>query len=221
MSWWLILLCILLALVLLNLIPLGARVRYGAGGLEVAVLAGPAKIRIFPMKEGAGKKKKKTKKTPKKKAPTKQAPRQAGAGKDKPGTVARVMDLLPVVAQAAGALRRKILIRHLKLKVVWAAADPAAAAMGYGRAHALIGLLWPLFAHNFRVREHDFQVEVDYERTQPELSMDLALTITVGQLLAFALHYGIKLLNSWSRSGRSCQQRRGGLTHERTKSSHQ
>ena len=126
---------------------------------------------------------------------------------ERPGTLSRMMKLLPVMAEAAGALRRKILIRHLNLKVIWGAPDAAAAAIGFGRAYALLGMIWPIFDHNFHVRQHDFQVEVDYEADRPEVAVDLALTMTVGQAVAFVLHYGGKTLVTWSRSGKRSQQR--------------
>ena len=106
------------------------------------------------------------------------------------------------MAEAAGALKRKICIDRLYLAVVWGAEDAAAAALGYGRANALLGMIWPLLDNNFKVKDCDFRVDVDYEKARPEITVDAALTMTVGQLLAFGIHYGVKLLMNWSRSGK-------------------
>ena len=195
MKWWVILLLALLALYLIGRLRLGARVKYDAAGLAVTVLAGPARIRIWPARERAEKTSNQPKRTKKKKP----SPERPGGG---PGTLERVLNLLPVVGEAAGALRRKILIHHLDLKVVWGASSAAAAAIGYGRAYAALGMIWPIFEHNFRVKRHQFQVDVDYEAHRPEAAVDLKLTMTLGQALAFALRYGGKALIRWSRSGR-------------------
>lgn len=206
MRGWLIVLTVLLVLFLIGRLRLGARIRYGPAGLAVTVIAGPARIRVLPTKERpekAGRKKEKRAERRREKDLQKAAQREP----EGQGTLARVMDLLPVLGQAAGALRRKILIHHLDLKVIWAAPDAAAAAIGFGRAHALIGMIWPVFDHNFHVRRHDFQVEADYEARRPEVDLDLALTITVGQALALALRYGGRALMTWSRSGRRSQTR--------------
>ena len=119
------------------------------------------------------------------------------------GTVSRLMKLLPTVAEAAGALKRKIRIDRLSLSLVWGGEDAAAVALGYGRANALLGMIWPLLDNNFKVKDCDFRVDLDYGKTRPEITLDAALTMTVGQLLAFGIHYGAKLLMNWSRSGKS------------------
>lgn len=206
MSWWLIALIILLALFLIGRLRVGARIRYSPVGLILAVIVGPARFRVFPVKEKpkkAGMKREKRSERRREKDLQNVAARKP----ERPGTLSRVMKLLPVMAEAAGALRRKILIHHLNLKVIWGAPDAAAAAIGFGRAYALLGMIWPIFDHNFHVRQHDFQVEVDYEADRPEVAVDLALTMTVGQAVAFVLHYGGKTLVTWSRSGKRSQQR--------------
>ena len=51
MSWWLIALIILLALFLIGRLRVGARIRYSPVGLILAVIVGPARFRVFPVKE--------------------------------------------------------------------------------------------------------------------------------------------------------------------------
>ena len=205
MTWWLIVLIVLAVLFLLGQIRLGADIRYEAGQLSVAVIAGPVRIPVLPGKERPDKPKKEKQK---KQRPEKRRKKKPEAQpEEKPGTLTRILDLLPVVGEAAGALRRKILIRSLKVKIIWAAADAAGAAIGFGRIHGLLGMIWPILDHNFRVKDHDFQVDVDYESHRPEVSFDIALTLTVGQALAFAVHYGAKALSRWSRSGRRSPER--------------
>lgn len=206
MSWWLIVLIILLALFLIGRIRIGARIRYDTRGLAVTVIAGPARLRVLPAKERPEKSEQEREKWKKKRA-EKERRKAADRKEGKPGTLARLMDLLPVLAEAAGALRRKILIHSLDLKVVWGAPDAAGAAIGFGRAHVMIGMIWPFFDHNFRVRRHAFQVDVDYEAHHPEVAVGLELTMTIGQALAFVLRYSGKALIKWSRSGQRSQRR--------------
>lgn len=198
MSWWGILLLVLLALFLLGQLRIGAQVWYDREGVRVTVIAGPARIRVYPPRRRKASRRRAEKRE--KQAPDGWTARQGG-------TTARLLKLLPVACEAAGALRRKILVHHLDLKVVWGAPDAAAAAIGYGRAHALIGMLWPIFDHNFRVRAHKFQVDVDYQASCPEVALDLALSLTLSQAVAFALHYGGKAMMRWSGSARRPQQK--------------
>ena len=201
MTGWIILLGILLVLFLISLIRLGGRAKYGPDGFYAYVLAGPAKIQLFPSKPKDETKPAKPKKEKKKKE--KPAPAKEHTNEEKPGTVGRVMKLLPAVAEAAGALKRKIRINHLILTVVWGAEDAASAALGYGKANALLGMIWPLLDNNFNIKKCDWNVDVDYGKTSPEFTADAAITMTIGQLLSFAVRYGVKLLMNWSRSGRS------------------
>ena len=200
MTGWIILIVILAVLFLLSLIRLGGRAKYGPEGFSAVLIAGPARIQLFPPKPKNESKPAKPKKEKKKKKP---AAAKGHEQQDKPGTVGRVMQLLPAVAEAAGALKRRIRIDHLVLTVIWGAEDAASAAIGYGRANALLGMIWPLIDNNFKVKDCDFRVDVDYGRTTPQFTADAAITLTVGQLLSFVFHYGIKLLMNWSRSGKS------------------
>lgn len=205
MTGWIILIAILLVLYLISRIRLGGRAKYGPDGFYAYVLAGPLKIQLFPMKP---KDKTKTEKPKKGKKPKEKPAKAKGhEGEETPGTVGRVLKLLPVVAEAAGALKRKIRIDHLVLTVIWGAEDAASAALGYGKANALLGMIWPLLDNNFKVKKCDWNVDVDYGKTSPEFTADAAITITVGQILSFVIHYGVKLLMNWSRSGkRSAKQ---------------
>ena len=199
MTGWIILIVILAILFLLSQLRLGGRAKYGPEGISAVLIAGPARIQIFPPKQKDDSdpaKQKKEKKRKKKKPAAAKEHEQKG----KPGTVGRIMQLLPTVTQAAGALKRRIRIDHLVLTVIWGAEDAASAAVGYGRANALLGMIWPLIDNNFKVKDCDFHVDVDYGRTTPEFTADAAITMTVGQLLSFTTHYGIKLLMNWSRS---------------------
>lgn len=176
---------------------MGGRVRYGQEGLFVAALAGPLRIQIFPMKE-------KPEKTKKRKKPTKakHIAEKKSKPEGQPGTLFRLMQLLSVAAEAAGRLKRKIRIDGLELMLIWGGMDAAAVALGYGRANAALGMIWPLLDNNFRVKRHVFQVELDYSRTEPAVELAAVVTMTVGQVVALSVHYGVKALIVWLKSGR-------------------
>ena len=209
MTFLKVLLVILLVFWLISLIRVGGRVRYGEAGLFVFVLAGPLKIQVLPgrPKEEKPKKKKKPKKEEK---PKEKKPKPEG----QPGTLSRLMQLLPVVGQVCGALKRKIRIDDLKLDLVWGGSDPAAIAIGYGQANAALGMLWPLIDNNFKVKRHSFQIGMDYERTQPVVELEAALTYTIGQIVALGVHYGVKALIIWIKSGRPVKKRQEAMNHE-------
>lgn len=211
MTFLKVLLIILLVFWLISLIRVGGRVRYGEAGLFVSVLAGPLKIQILPAKPKKEKSRKKKKKEPEQeKKPKEKKPKPEG----RPGTLSRLMQLLPVVGEVCGALKRKIRIDDLKLELIWGGSDPAAIALGYGQANAALGMLWPLIDNNFRVKRHSFQIGMDYERTQPMVELEAALTYTVGQIVGLGVHYGVKALIIWIKSGRSVKKRQEAMNHE-------
>ena len=208
MTFLKVLLIILLVFWLISLIRVGGRVRYGEAGLFAFVLAGPLKIQLLPAKPKEEKPKKKKK--PKKAKHKFEKPKPEG----QPGTLSRLMQLLPVVGQVCGALKRKIRIEDLKLDLIWGGSDPAAVAIGYGQANAALGMLWPLIDNNFKVKRHSFQIGMDYERTQPVVELEAALTYTIGQIVALGVHYGVKALIIWIKSGKPIKKRQEAVNHE-------
>lgn len=211
MTFWKVLLIILLLLWLISLIRIGGRVSYGEAGLFVTALAGPFQIQILPVKP---KKEKKPGKKQKKEKPSKVEKHKKEPKEGQPGTLSRLMKLLPVVGQACGALKRKICIDELELELIWGGSDPAAIALGYGQANAVLGMLWPIFDHNFKVKRHSFQIGLDYQRTVPTAEIRAAVTLTVGQIFALGTHYGVKALITWVKSGKTPRKKQEALSHE-------
>ena len=200
MTWWVILLIILAVLWLLLQFRCGARARYAPDEMTVRLLIGPFRLQIVPAEKDKKPKAAKEKKPKKKKTAPEKGTESEG---DKPGTLSRLMKLLPVIAEAAGALKRRIRIDDLYLSVIWGSGDDAAAAaIGYGRANAAIGMIWPLLDHNFKVKKSTFHVDVDYAASAPIVVAEAAATLTVGQLLTLAIRYGLKALINWTRSGK-------------------
>lgn len=197
MRGWIILLVILVVVALLLQLRLGGIAHYGADGLIVRVLAGPFRVQLFPRSE-----EKTTDGKSKKKAAIIQKDKKETQEHGKAGSVGRLLDLLPVVKEAVGELKRRIRIDDLALSVIWGGNDPASVAMGYGGAYAIIGMIYPVLENNFKIKHSDFQVEADYGRAEPEVSIDATFTMTAGQLIHYVLVYGIKFIKSWVRSGK-------------------
>lgn len=181
--------CILLALLLLGQLRVGAAAAYSDSGLFLQIKVGPVRVQLLPPKR----KERKKERPPK---PAKKHPAEEGAKPQakKKNTLSLALRFLPLLAEAAGRFKRKIRIDRLMLHVIWGASDPAAAAKGFGAGNAAMGMLWPLFEHNFKVKKHDLRVDVDFEQKSPTLTADAQATLTVGQCLVLAVRLGIKAL---------------------------
>lgn len=188
-----ILLIVFAALWLLSLIRLGGAVRYDGAGVTARLMAGPLKFTLYP----PGKKRKPKKKRDK---TAEAAQRTAEEATGKGGELPPFTRLVPLLAEAAGRLKKKIRIDDLTLHLTWASGDPAQTAMGFGRANAVMGMIWPILDHNFHVKNHDLRVDVDFEQSSPTIYCSVAATMTVGQLVALGLWVGVKLLAIRSRS---------------------
>lgn len=200
MNGWLIVLIILVCLFALGQLRLGGRVRYDEDGFALTGIAGPLRLVLLPPRKVKQKKaKKKAVKPPK---PKKRPQPAQGHVQKKGGNVGRFMSLLPIVCQTAGAFRRKLCIHKLDLSVVWGGKDAAAAALGYGRANALLGAIWPVLDNSFRIKRCSSQIDLDYGAAEPAIRLDAVITAGLGQLIWIGLYYGIKMLIQWSRSGK-------------------
>ena len=214
MTFLKVLLVILVVLWLISLIRIGGRVKYGAEGLFVFLLLGPVKLCLFPAKEEPEGDWRPKKKKPKKQKPALAEKHKKEPKEGQPGTLSRLMKLLPVAGQACGALKRKIRIDDLELQLIWGGSDPAAIALGYGQANAALGMIWPILDNNFKVKRHSFQIDLDYGRTQPGVELTAALTFTIGQIVTLSVHYGVKALVIWMKSGRPAVKRQEAMSHE-------
>ena len=207
MTFLKVLLIVLAVLWLISLIRVGGRVSYGQAGLFVTALAGPLKLQILPAKP-------RKKKKPEKEKPPAAEKHRKEPKEGQPGTLSRLMKLLPVVGQACGALKRKIRVDDLELELIWGGSDPAAIALGFGQANAALGMIWPIFDHNFKVKRHNFRIGLDYDRREPAVEVQAAVTLTVGQIFALGIHYGVKALAVWIKSGRTPRKKQEAMSHE-------
>ena len=128
------------------------------------------------------------------------APERAAAQEKKPnpilsGGVDGILQLLDIVLDTLGDLRRKLRVNELTLYVhIGGSDDPAKAAMGYGRAWAAIGAITPSLERLFVIKKRDIQPALDYTISNTQVDAHLVTTITISRSLALALRAGIRFL---------------------------
>ncbi len=185
-----VLLVILLVLFLLGRIRVGGSGEYSQEGVFVRVRVGAFRFQVFPLK---GEKKEKAPKEPeeKKKKPP-QEPEEPAAKKG--GTLGLVKALLPLACEAAGELKERIRIDKLLLDFVAGGLDPANTAMLFGYSNGAVGMLLPLFEHNFNVKERRVRTAMDFTAKEPTVYIYAAFSARIGQLVSFALRFGLKFL---------------------------
>lgn len=186
-----ILLGILLILFLLGWIRAGGSAEYSQEGLLVRVRVGAVWIQVFPVKEKTGEKK--PKKEKKEKTPKEPEPKKGGR-------LAMVKELLPMACEAAGELKRRIRIDKLLLDFVSGGSNAANTAMIFGYSNAAVGMLLPLFEHNFNVKERRVRTAMDFTAKEPTVYIYAAFSGRIGQLVNFALRFGWKFLRVYLRN---------------------
>lgn len=187
---WLIFLAVI---VILAVLPLGASARYGAEGPRVHVIAGPIRIKIFPLKKKAksgDKAKQKKSKQPKKSPPEKKdkAEKPAESG----GSWKDFLPLVQVLLDFLNDFRLKLRLNCIHLKIILAGDDPADLAISYGRAWAALGNLWPKLEEVFVIKQRDVEILCDYTAEQTMITARLDITITLGRIVSLLVRYGIR-----------------------------
>lgn len=206
MTAWKILLVILLILFLLGLIRVGGSGEYSQEGVLVRIRVGPFWIRVFPLKE----KKEEKRPKPKKKKPKKEEPEEGQTKKGGPWGL--IKDLLPVVCQAAGELKRRIRIDRLLLDYTAGGPDPANTAMMFGYSNAAVGMLLPLFEHNFNVKERRVRTAMDFNGKEPVIYIYAAFSARLGQLVSLFLRLGWRTLRLYLKHKK---QTKGNIIHKK------
>lgn len=177
-----------LVLLAIALLPLGVSLRYDENGFVAYLKVFLLKFQLFPAKKEKKPKEKKPKREKKDK------PKQADDHPKKGGPLALVKECLPLVKPALQGIRKRLTINRLVLCVVWAASDPADAALTYGYANAALGMIWPLFYQNFKIRKHSLGIDVDFDAAEPTVYASVDLTMNVFQILTLALPLLIKFI---------------------------
>lgn len=194
-TWWMTLLVILAALVLIGCIPVGVDARYNADGVFLAAKLGPFRLQLLPQKPKKKPKKRKQQQKQPEKATASSEPQEKKSNPLLSGGVDGMLQLLDLAFDTLGDLRRKLRVNELTLHVlIGGAEDPAKAAMGYGRAWAAIGAITPSLERLFVIKKRDIRPALDYTISNTQVDAHLVTTITIGRSLALAVHAGIRFL---------------------------
>ena len=178
---------ILIFFVLIGEIRIKALAEYQRDGFALKAKVGTLRFDIYPKTKGtAGRKEKKAKTKPEKKI-------AEGGG------LRELLDLIPVIIEAVRTLLRKIRVDELVLHLIWAADNPASAAMGYGAANAAMGTIYLPLKESFRVVKEDICIDVDFERKEPCIYGKAVLSAKVGQIVVLCARYGIQALLRWNK----------------------
>ena len=202
---WAVLAAALAAVFLLGGLCVGLRGEYTPETAGAWLRIGPAEVRIFP--RPAGKRPDRPKETGQDRPSGKKKPRPTFLSRR--GLLELGRRLFPLLLEAAGQFRRKLQIDELRLRLVAGAPDPADAALRYGQANALLGAIWQPVTRVFHVKAGWARVEADFERTEPALYGRVSLSLTVGELAALGLSFGVKALSVLLAVRREDRQRTG------------
>lgn len=174
-----VLLIVAAVIALLTRLRVGGVVRYG-GGLTVRARIGRITFRVYPPLE---KKEKRVKKEPKQKPAS---PKKEGEEK---GGLEQLRQYLPLLAKAGGRLASRIRIDRLNASLILAGEeDPAAAAVFYGGANAVLGMLLALLEQNFQVKDRRVHTEVDFQRKETSVELEASVSLRIGQLAGLAVY---------------------------------
>ena len=204
MSGWVVLGIVLAVFVLIGCIPVGVDARYHENALALRLKIGFFTMQVLPAKP------KKKKAAPKKE---KSAPKNAAAKPAKPKkqfqmpklTLQDILALVDLACDTLGDLRRKLRVEVLVLHVTLGGSDPAKAAILYGRAWALIGMLNPKLEQLFVIKKRDIQPVLDYNEKEMKVDAHLALTITIGRAISLAGRAGVRFLKLWLNKKKAVQ----------------
>ncbi|MBR6311891.1 MAG: DUF2953 domain-containing protein [Oscillospiraceae bacterium] len=181
-----IILGIIAFIALLMLLRAGVKAEIAEGGTTVDIKYGPFRFRIIPAKKGkkrkAGKNKEEEEKKPKK---------GASAG--------RVLEIVRLVSDALGRLRRKLTIDRLELSVVYGSEDAAGTAVAYGAASAVMGTIVPLIENSFKLKKRDFSITPVFDRKTLEVLLRAQVSAALGSLVWIGLVMFVKLMGSKSK----------------------
>ena len=189
---WLIALGVL---ALIAIVPVGASACYDASGPNVFIIAGPIRIRVFPLKKRE--KKEKSVKSKKQKSVKKSSISNEQNKKAKGGSILDFLPLLDLVLDFLNAFRGKLRVGNLEVKLILAGDDPSDLAVNYGRGWALLGNMMPLLDGAFIIKNRNLEVECDFLADETTIIAKMDLTITICRIVSLLIVQGIPVLREF------------------------
>ena len=205
---WLITLGVLL---LLAALPLGVSVSYDSEGPLVKIIAGPLRIKVFPLPKKQKKEKKKPEKKQDPEAEKKKAegsalprppqppkpPKEKKPGEKKGGSLTDFIPFVKLGLDFLGDFRRKLRLNNLELKLVLASSDPCDLAVNYGKTWAAVGNLMPALERWFVIKKRNVEVGCDFTASETLVTARLDISITLGRLLSLVAVYGVRAVKEF------------------------
>lgn len=176
---WLALILVLFGLLLAS--RLKVSMAYDEEGFRAAIKFGLITVFRFPGKKGKKPKEKKAgKKKPKKE-------KEKPDGKKKGGGIPGIREIISIIGDTLGRLRRKLRVDELTLLYCSASSDPASAALAFGGASAAAGMLIIPLERAFRIKKRDIRTAVSFTETEPTVVLRLRISLSLFGLLSMAL----------------------------------
>ncbi len=182
---WIAAILVLLA-VFLILLRLRLTGEYGEAGGSLTVALGAVPVFRLPRPKGEKQEKKEKKPRPKKK-------KEDNKEKTKGGSIPGFRQLMPIISDALGKLKRRLSIDEMTLWYQSAAEDPASAALAFGGASAAAGALARPMQDMFRIKDLDIRTAVSFTETKPTVFARIRMSISVGALIWIGLRAYLKL----------------------------
>ena len=198
---------ILLTLLLLSQIRLWALAGYTASGALLRAGLGPFGFTLFhaslPTSDP------KTRRAAKKagRRERKRSEREAEA-KERGAALELFWDIFDMFLEVSSRFKRKLRIDLIQLHITWGAADPADAAIGYGRAQGVLHTILPLLEVNFKVKETAATIDIDYTLEKPTVYAKVACSLTMMQAITLGVYAGRKALKGYLRHRRHNKQKK-------------
>lgn len=197
---------VVLALLLLSQIRLWALAAYTSAGALLRAGIGPLGITLYHAALPPSDKKAKraarraAKKTARKerKRPVKEA-----EIKERGAALELFWELLDMFLEVGSRFKRKLCIDLFQVRLTWGAADPADAAIGYGRAQGVLHTILPLLEVNFQVKETAATVDIDYTLEKPTVYVKVMCSLTLMQAATLGVYAGRKALEGYLRHKRN------------------
>lgn len=196
---WLIFLAIV---IILNILPMGVRIRYDKDGFTAKLVLGFVRLTVYPLPKWLKFPKKKTPEAapkpeqPKQEQPKAEQPKQEEP-KKKGGSWTDFLPFVQLGLSFLGDFRRKFRLNHLILKINLANADPYTLALTYGNTWAAVGNLLPRLERLFVIKKRDIDVTCDFTAEETTVIAQLEITITLGRIAALLAVYAVRGLKTF------------------------
>lgn len=175
-------------LAVLIVLPVGIRVRYRDGTLKLWYCFGPVRVPGYPTGEKTEEKKNTQS------GVRKVVDEHVEANRKHDSSLGNLLAQLKTVLGLFWALKPKLRLKRLELKLRLAGEDPCAVAMLYGGAWAAIGILVPALEEAFILGKRDLDVDCRFDGGSTTLEAGLDLSVSLGRLLYILMRYSLDTL---------------------------